>query len=87
MGDSKTERIISGKPDTEDVTLDTSLRPRLFSQLSTSSGRAQTTPPTLTMGKPSRSLRLAVATEQSRNFAIRAHPIITLGRRVLPLVT
>jgi len=30
MGDSKTERIISGKPDTEDVTLDSSLRPRLF---------------------------------------------------------
>jgi Holliday junction DNA helicase RuvB len=30
MGDSKTERIISGKPGTEDVTLDSSLRPRLF---------------------------------------------------------
>jgi Holliday junction DNA helicase RuvB len=30
MGDSKTERIISGKPDTEDVTLDSSLRPRRF---------------------------------------------------------
>jgi len=30
MGDSKTERIISGKPATEDVTLDTSLRPRRF---------------------------------------------------------
>jgi len=39
------------------------------------------------MGKPSRSLRLAVATEQPRNFAMRAQPIITLGRRVLPLVT
>jgi Holliday junction DNA helicase RuvB len=30
MGDSKTERIISGKPGSEDVTLDSSLRPRLF---------------------------------------------------------
>jgi len=30
MGDSKTDRIISGKPGTEDVTLDSSLRPRLF---------------------------------------------------------
>jgi Holliday junction DNA helicase RuvB len=30
MGDGKTERIISGKPATEDVTLDTSLRPRRF---------------------------------------------------------
>jgi Holliday junction DNA helicase RuvB len=30
MGDSKTERIISGKPATEDVNLDTSLRPRRF---------------------------------------------------------
>jgi Holliday junction DNA helicase RuvB len=30
MGDSKAERIISGKPGTEDVTLDSSLRPRLF---------------------------------------------------------
>jgi len=30
MGDNKTDRIISGKPGTEDVTLDSSLRPRLF---------------------------------------------------------
>jgi Holliday junction DNA helicase RuvB len=30
MGDSKTERIISGQPATEDATLDTSLRPRRF---------------------------------------------------------
>ncbi|NQT30851.1 MAG: Holliday junction branch migration DNA helicase RuvB [Deltaproteobacteria bacterium] len=30
MGDSKTDRIISGKPDNEDVTLDSSLRPRRF---------------------------------------------------------
>jgi len=30
MGDSKTDRIISGKPGSEDVTLDSSLRPRLF---------------------------------------------------------
>ena len=30
MGDSKTERIISGKPGSEDATLDSSLRPRLF---------------------------------------------------------
>jgi Holliday junction DNA helicase RuvB len=30
MGDSKTDRIISGKPGTEDVNLDSSLRPRLF---------------------------------------------------------
>jgi Holliday junction DNA helicase RuvB len=30
MGESKTDRIISGKPGTEDITLDSSLRPRRF---------------------------------------------------------
>ena len=32
MGDSKTDRIISGKPKAEDVTLDSSLRPRHFAE-------------------------------------------------------
>jgi Holliday junction DNA helicase RuvB len=57
MGDSKTERIISGTPATEDVTLDTSLRPRRFDDF-------------IGQDKIKENIRIAIAAARGREEAL-----------------